>query len=286
VPEGGQLVAGTPDGASAIAALRFTLAPGESNPVLTLTVADNGDQGGAQAVIAACHAGSAWAGGENGGPWEAKPNAACDAGSVQGLASADGKTWTFALAPLVVDTEVNVVITPGTVAPGAPVTSPFSLAFNRPNPAALVTTQGEVPSEETAGGASADSTEPATLGDTTTPAGVDFGAATAAGSAFQPSLPATSQGLTATAPLVRQATAGNVLPPAATGRSSAIAFVVLLACAAVAVRLNQLPTPDLRRLGPLASVAGRVAPRAAAPAEAGGLGRFARRRTGAPPPLV
>ena len=218
VPQGGLLVAGAPDGATAIAAVRYTLASGESNPVLTLNVADNGDQGGAQAVVAACVAGSAWAGSEQGGPWESKPNAACATGSVQGLRSGDGKTWTFALGPVVVAGEVNVVITPGTVAPGAPVGSTFSVAFSAPSSASLATTPGgRSPEADLATTSPAASTE-ADLGtnhvaDT---GALDLGPAGAAtapfgggATAFQPALPATSQGLTKTAPLVRQATAGK-----------------------------------------------------------------------------
>jgi hypothetical protein len=292
VPPGGILVAGAPDGATAIAAVSFTLAEGESNPALTLTVADNGDQGGAQAVMAACLAGSAWAGSEQGGPWESKPNAACANGSIQGVRAADGKTWTFALAPLVVAREVNVVITPGTVAPGAPVGSTFSVAFTAPTSASLATTRGSSGTSSDAAGSAvpADAVSPetggadSTVADTGT-AALDLSSAGGA-SAFQPSLPASSQGLTATAPLTRQATAANVTPVTEpTNGNAPAAVVVVLACVAVAVRLNRIPVPRPRLLGPLASAASRLAPAAVAP-QPGGLGRFSRLRTGAPPPLV
>ena len=284
VPAGGLLVAGAADGAKAIAAVRFTLADGESNPTLTLTVADNGDQGGDAAVLGACVAGSAWGGGENGGPWESKPNAACSTGSVQGIRAADGKSWTFGLAPLVVADEINVVITPGTVAPDAPVGSTFSLAFAPPSTAALTTTPGDSgsgsdltvdPSVDFADdpvGALADDSAPLFSAD--------------AVNAFTPALPSSSQGLTPTAPAVRQTTAANVLPPRPSGRSSAVAFLVLAAAVVVMVRLNKVAVPGLRRLGPMASGPAHVTPALAATADTGGLGRFARRRTGTPPPLV
>ena len=284
VPAGGLLVAGAADGAKAIAAVRFTLADGEANPTLTLKVAENGDQGGNAAVLGACVAGSAWGGGENGGPWESKPNAACSSGSVQGIRSEDGTSWTFGLAPLVVAGEINVVITPGTVAPDAPVGSTFSLAFAPPTTAALTTTPGDSASSSDLAidpttdfadepvGAIADDSAPLFSAD--------------AVNAFTPALPSSAQGLTPTAPAVRQTTASNVLPPRPSGRSSAVAFFVLIAAVAVIVRLNRIPVPGLRRLGPLASGPGHAVPLLAPAAESGGLGRFARRRTGTPPPLV
>jgi hypothetical protein len=285
VPEGGLYVAGAPDGAKAIAAVRFGLAEGESNPVLTLTVAENGDQGGDGAVLGACVAGSAWGGGENGGPWEAKPNAACASGSVQGIRSEDGTSWTFGLAPLVVAGEVNVVITPGTIAPDAPAGSTFSLAFNPPTSAALVTTSGS--------GSSGDAESFAAPSDLAVDLSSDavsgFDAAGDLGgvNAFEPSLPEASQGLTSTAPLVRQTTAGNALPratPASAG-GSALAFLVLLTAAAVMVRLNKVAVPGLRRLGPGAAGAAPVSPVLTTTFGTGGLGRFSRPRTGTPPPL-
>lgn len=283
VPEGGLLVAGAPDGATAVAAVRYTLADGETSPILTLRVAENGDQGGQGAVIGACASGSAWAGGEQGGNWDAKPNAACGA-SVQGLRSEDGLTWTFALEPLVTGTEVNVILTPGTVAPDSPVGSTFSLAFLRPDADALATTQGEATAPD-GGDFVPDAAVDEVLEDLATGA-LDVGADTGGLTAFQPALPASSQGLTATAPVVRQRTVNNVVPPAPPAKGGAIAFLVLLAAAAVAVRLNKIPVPGLRRLGPLAGAAPHVGPALVQPPERAGLGRFARPRVGAPPPLV
>jgi hypothetical protein len=285
VPADGLYVAGTPDGASAIAAVRYQLAVGESNPVLTLTVADNGAQGADAAVIGACVAGSAWGGGEQGGPWDAKPNAACQSGSVQGLPSADHTSWTFALAPLVVAGEVNVVITPGSIAADTPVGSTFSIAFAPVTGASVATTPDAGSSDAGAVPPSAAGFDPAAEG-----GGLDlgptFGGDSAGVSAFTPALPSSDQELTATAPVVRQATAANILPTAPEGAGgSGLAFAVIVALMAVAYRLNRLPVPGLRRLGPLASSVPHAPALTLAP-EPGGLGRFARPRTGAPPPLT
>src|SRR5439155_3063775 len=147
VPDGGLLVAGAPDGATAIAALRYSLDASETPSQLTLKVAT--DTGGASAVLAACPAGSAWKPASP-GAWEDKPAAACDRGSVNGIRSADGSAWTFAVAPLATGGTLDVVLVPGKVA-GAPTGadgSTFQLAFDKPGSDSLTTTRsfsGTVP---------------------------------------------------------------------------------------------------------------------------------------------
>src|SRR5439155_14512834 len=106
VPDGGLLVAGAPDGATAIAALRYTLDASETPSQLTLKVAN--DTGGATAVLAACPAGSAWKPASP-GAWEDKPAPACERGSVNGIRSADKSSWTFAVAPLAAGGTLDVV---------------------------------------------------------------------------------------------------------------------------------------------------------------------------------
>src|SRR5688572_4722955 len=64
VPPGGLMVQGAPDGASAVAAVRFAVPPDDSNPVLTLALAQGGNQGAGSGVVLACPAASAWAGGD------------------------------------------------------------------------------------------------------------------------------------------------------------------------------------------------------------------------------
>jgi hypothetical protein len=166
VPEGGLMVAGAPDGATAIAALHFDLAEGESAPVLTLRVAENGDQGGDGALLGACVTGSAWQP-AHGGPWTNKPFAACADGSVNGVRSDDGTSWTFALAPLVSDGILDITLVPGVdpTRPAGANGSVFQLVFDAPTAASLTTTSGasggsdlEVPSfgTDTAGSPSLD----------------------------------------------------------------------------------------------------------------------------------
>ena len=289
VPEGGVLVGGAPDGATAIAAFAFTLALGESSPVLTLQVAD--EKGGDVAVMAACPAGSAWSPGERGGNWESKPTAACELGSVNGQRDAAAATWTFPVAPLVQGTELNIVITPGAVG-GAPVNAPFQIAFEPPDAGSLVTSS-------TAG----DSSATATAEDFPAPAvegsfnpelpsgGLDIAPGTDLPTAtpFAPALPESSQGVTATAPAVQRAQPPPFIPtqPASATREGAgLGFLVLLAAAAAVYYVNRAPTPPPRRLGPLASSAGHVRVATAVAADTGGLGRFARVRRGPPPRLL
>jgi hypothetical protein len=286
VPPDGLYIASTAQGASAIAAVQFSLAEGESAPVLTLKVAANGEQGGDVAVIAACPSGSAWGGG-SASSWDAKPSVACNLGSVAGQRDATAGTWTFPLAPLVTGNEVDVVLTPGVVggAPdGAPPVYPtFSLAVEKVTDASLATTPGGSTSTGEFD-TSQSGFDPATEG-----GGLALGPTFADDTgltAFSPALPSSAQGVTATAPVVRQATAANVLPivPKAAG-GSGLAFLVILATMAVAYRLNRLPLPSPRRLGPMAASAPHTPPPTIVP-DTGGLGRFARRRTGAPPSLV
>ena len=285
VPEGGILVGGAPDGATAVAAVRYALAGGESSPTLVLRVAE--DRGGDVAVIAACPAGSAWGGGERGGPWDAKPNAACELGSVNGQRDAAAGTWTFPIAPLVQSSVVDLVIVPGTISPEAPVGSTFQIAFHPPDAGALVTSSGGG-SEGSA--TESDFPEPTVAGqfDPALPSGgLDVLPTTdvAVATPFSPALPQSSQGITATAPVVQQAQPPRYVVPASTSRDGAgLAFLVLLGSVGALYWANRAPVPAPRRLGPLSAAIAHVAPMRSEP-ETGGLGRFARTRQGAPPPL-
>ena len=261
VPEGGLMVAGAPDGATAIAAMHFELASDEGSPVLTLTVAENGDEGGDGAVMAACLTGSVWQP-ESGGAWINKPFPACDQGSVTGVRAEDGKTWTFALAPLLSDGILDITLVPG-LDPDLPAGangSTFQLTFAAPTAASLATTSGGAtpsiglpdfgaPSPDANGSFDAP------------PAGGDF--ALPPPGAFTPSLPAEDQGLTATAPLVQERNAPIASTPVdAVEDHKALAIAILAACGSALLCSAQAPTP--------------------APA---GLGRFSRSRSGSAPPL-
>jgi len=292
VPEGGLMVAGAPDGATAIAALHFDLADGESSPVLTLQVAENGDQGGESALLAACLTGSAWQP-ASAGPWGSKPFPACSEGSVTGVRSEDGDSWTFALTPLVVDGVVDVTLVPGAdpALPPEASGSTFQLVFDPPTAAAIDTTEGgpgddfssdfSVPdfaAPDLSGGdvAPNDFTGPALDGGLSLPP-VEPG--------FSPSLPESEQGFTATAPVAQQQNPPlEASPVAAVEDHKGLAVVVLLLCGGALLWSAQLPTPELRRLGGLATPAAGATAAPAPPATAG-LGRFARTRSGRPPPL-
>ncbi len=288
VPEGGLMVAGAPDGATAIAALHFDLNDDESAPVLTLTVADNGDQGGSGALLAACVTGTAWQP-ASAGTWTNKPFPACAQGSVNGLRSDDGKTWTFPLAPLLSDEILDVTLVPGLdpTRPEGANGSVFQLVFNPPTVASLVTSQGAsgggdfvipdfgMPAPESSGGASFEA--PAFGGDLAVPP-LD----PAAG--FTPALPTADQGLTATAPVVQGRNAPLATTPvSAVEDHRGLAMLVLLLCGGAALWSAQLPVPAPRRLGPFGGIDAPTS--GEPPVQPGGIGRFASTRSGAAPPL-
>ncbi len=268
----GQLhVEGVPvDGATAIAAVAATLAPGEAKPILTLKVAANGDAGGADAVLLACQAGSAWTSGDA-QPWPNKPNPACNPGGVKGKRSEDGTTWTFDLTSLQFGDQISVVLTPGTVEgqPEGANGSAFSLTFEPPTPDAIQTQLGEPPPPPTTlpppvdGGA-----PPADSGsfDFTPP--VDSG-----GLALPPvdaALPDAEQGLTPVAPSVQAQTpllpaSLPIDPRSEHARAVGIVLLLLGAGAVYATTRQQQP------IGP--------------EGVQGGLGRWVGPRWGTPPAL-
>ena len=294
VPEGGLMIAGAPDGATAIAALHFDVNDNETSPVLTLAVAPNGDQGGATALLAACLTGSAWEPASAGG-WAFKPFPACDQGSVNGIRSDDGATWTFGLAPLLSDGIIDITLVPGVEAsqPEGANGSTFQLAFNPPTAASLAITPGSAPTASfpvpdfgaPAGGYGAGAYDALAGG------GIDFPPVPTA-SGFVPALPPTDRGLTATAPVVqgRQAPL-RAVPAAAVADHKGLAAFVLVLCGGALLWSAQLPVPAPRRRGAFTG-SGDAQPTSptevgpsSAPAEPGGLGRFARPRSGTVPRL-
>lgn len=292
VPEGGLYVAGAPDGATAIAALHFDLAEGEAASVLTLKVAENGDQGGDTALLAACLTGSAWQPAQS-GTWASKPFPACAEGSVNGVRSDDGATWTFAVAPLASDGIVDVTLVPG-VDPAAPEGangSSFQLAFEPPTAASLTTTSGDtsggdfsVPDFGSSSGDFAGDT-----GSFDVPAFGDSGlsfppAAPAAG--FTPALPEADQGFTATAPVAQKRNGPLATAPISTVEDhKGLAALVLALCGAALLWSAQQPTPEPRRLGTFGAAAPGQTHATRSLTERAGLGRFARERTGPAPRL-
>jgi hypothetical protein len=279
------MVAGAPDGATALAALHFDLGEDETSPVLTLKVAENGDTGGSTAVLAACLSGTAWQAAAA-GAWPDHPYPACTEGAVQGLRNDDG-SWTFALDPLLSEGVLDITITPGVTPEG--VGSVFQLVFDAPTTASLTTTPGtpsdssfDVPDFGATDTAGSDFSTPAySTGDTS------FTPAAPAASGFTPSLPAAETGLTATAPVAQQKNRPLATTPvSAVEDHRNIGILVLVLCGGALLWSAQQPTPAPHRLGTFAGSDPAIPePVLATTTEPAGLGRFARRRSGAPPRL-
>jgi hypothetical protein len=283
VPEGGLMVAGAPDGATAIAAVHFDLTDDETSPVLTLTVAPNGDKNGASALMAACLTGSVWQP-ASAGTWDSKPFPACEQGSVTGLRADDGKTWTFALDPLLSDGVLDVTIVPGTVADLPPEVSgsTFELIFEPPTAASLQTTPG-TPFDPSFDVPDFGAVDP---GFTSPEFGGTPSFTPAPTPAFTPSLPAAEQGLTATAPVAQQANRPlPTTPIAEVGDHRVLGAIAMVLCGVALLWSSQQPTPAPRRLGTFDSAVRHAPVEAAVVAETAGLGRFARPRRGPAPPL-
>jgi len=146
VPDGGLWVAGDPSGTQAESAVQFQLQPGESSPVLTLTIHQT--QSANPAVIA-CPAGSPWQPAA-GGPWAQRPQPNCSGAQAAGKPSPDGKKLSFDLGPLASQSGlVSVVLIPQSLGGGSGVALPSSVnapsstvdvTFERIDPSALAVT--------------------------------------------------------------------------------------------------------------------------------------------------
>lgn len=274
VSAGQLLVQGDPSGKSAFAAVRFTVDASQSATALTLAVGDNGDQGGANAVVLACRTGSAWTAAEA-GKWSTAPHVDTSA-CVNGQRSSDGKSWAFAVKPLQVGPTVDVAIVPG-VDPTTTAPSTFSLSFNAPADNALATESGSPPPV---------TAPPPTVG--AVGAGTTTGAPASTGT-FHPApvapvatgLPADKVGQTATAPAAQAASQGNLNQAIANStpakdRNKTPGYLVLALAAAIGLYAW--------RQDNLIAMNGGNQPGAAE--EPGGLGRFSRPRHGSPPALT
>jgi hypothetical protein len=304
------LAEGEPEGATAVAAVRFKLAEGETSPILTIApTADSVIPDGA--VVLACRVGSSWQPAQ-GGKWELKPIPDCFT-SVQGIPS-DGGKLTFALTPLQSGQDLEIVIAPG-VAPNATNDnarfSSFTLKFAKPTASDLKTTTGDTTFSGTGGGfvtpdpsgfGADDSSGAGTAGtsgssfDSGTASTFDSGSATS----FGPS-PAFSQPSTFTPPASVVAPASATLSANEQANSAGVARPV----AAAPVATTRSPGKG-RTLGILVLLAGAalgfwaytgsaaggggvpavpVAPPPGSEPVVGGLGRFAKPRFGPPPSL-
>lgn len=152
VPDGHLLVEGGPEGATAVAAMRWRLATGESGPSLTLPIA-RGSTISPESTVLACRSATEWEPPEAApGPWDSKPvvdGAAC----VNGIIAEDLSSISFGLQPLVSGDLLDVVLAPGRqppveVPPGAPEPpldvdgSTFRLVLETPSADALQVVAG------------------------------------------------------------------------------------------------------------------------------------------------
>ena len=274
---GGLMVGALADGAFAVAAVRAPL-----NAVsLTLSVASNGDAGGQVAHLLACQATSPWVA-VSGGRWDDKPIVACDlvngGGSVAGIRSDDGLTWTFPVAPLVGDNVTDIVIVPA-ADPTAPTASagatpPFQLVFAPPTTTSFVAG----PPTGTDDGSASDTASPSfdTSADSSDLAALGFGpdAFGSAAPVVAPALPAAGQ-----APVLASTPIGAT--STSDGRAKAVGVIVMLLGLAAILGATRQATPpihSLTRMGATqAAPVARTAP--------GGLGRFVAEREGKPPAL-
>ena len=168
VPAGGLEIASNASGPQAVAAVKFTLASGESSPVLTLKVAQAQPQ--TQLAMEACAVAAesaGWTPPTGGGPGAMAnaPKADCQNGLVAGAVAADGSTVTFDLSLMPADGGiVDVLLQPSEVAsptagtaPGVPdqIYPTYDAAF-QPVTASSITVEAG-PSSSSSGGSSSSS---------------------------------------------------------------------------------------------------------------------------------
>lgn len=175
VPAGGLEVSSNASGPQAVAAVKFSLADGETAPILTLKVAQAQPQ--SQVAIEACAVATesaGWATPPGGGPgaMASAPKPNCSDGLVAGALAPDGSTVTFDLTLMPTDgTTVDVLIQPSKVASPAAGTAPgapndmyptFDAAFKPVDASAIAVTAGassssggSTPSGTSAGGGAA-----------------------------------------------------------------------------------------------------------------------------------
>ena len=114
-PDGQLVVEGTPDGAVAIAAVRWELADGESSPSITLPIGE-GSSLNPESIVLACRAATPWTPPEPApGTWDSKPlvdGFTC----VNGIIAEDLSAVTFGVQPLMSGNALDVVLTPGKAA--------------------------------------------------------------------------------------------------------------------------------------------------------------------------
>lgn len=136
VPEGGLLVGSSPEGATAISALRFRM--DEELPAeLSLKVFV---ESGRDAAISACPVGGEW-GPVEAGRWDARPQDNCAAGYVQGIKSPEENIWTFLLTGFgsyIEEGQLDLLLVPTGYPAVSSGTPTFEVSFDRPAPDVLL----------------------------------------------------------------------------------------------------------------------------------------------------
>ena len=233
VPPGGAMVQSAPSGALAVAAVRFSVGLDRDDPVLTLRLAESGNQGVEEAVVLACPATTPWEGGDA-QPWSKQPVFDC-VGAPTGAVAADATTVTFELPPVDAGGLVDVVLVPGTT-DGAEFdgtnASSFTIVLEPPESGDLVTSPSTAETATTSaaedgGGGVVATPPPASTGSGSTGAGPR--PAVPIGTVSPPSNTATPTTGTTAPPSGSGAETAATLPPFPTaGDSGSTSFGELL----------------------------------------------------------
>lgn len=126
VPEGQLLVESTPDGAIAVAAIRWVLDEGDSGSSLTLSVAP-GSTLNQTSIVLACKASAPWAAPEaSPGTWDTKP-LVDPSRCVNGVLADDAGSVSFGLQPLASGSDLDIVLVPGKNAEAGAVQAPVDV---------------------------------------------------------------------------------------------------------------------------------------------------------------
>lgn len=299
-PSDGLYLANDPSGPAAVAALHFTVAGGGGSPTVTLKAA-SGSVFGTVTPIKACPTGGSWSPAQA-GDWGSAPSADCAkaGGGVDGMASSDGTSmsWKLTDAFLPDPTDYDMVFEPqGSV--------PFRVGIQKPDASALTGAAGGDASTgatdtSATGDASATSPDTGSSDASATATAVPDSSGLSSSSASSPSLdagagsplPSVSSPTAAAAPAASAGPAPAVATPAAAHSANSndrgervMALVLLCGLGAALWWFGGQAERPPRLLGSLGGGgdAGTTGAEAAAPI--GGIGRFARPRTGPPKPL-
>ena len=291
VPEDGLAVETLPDGPTAVSALRYVLDRAESQPVLELKVADqHGD-----VAIQACAATQHWTS-DHGGPWDERPTYDCGS-AAEGQASQDGATWRWELSALLREQKLDVVLVP---APGS-----GRVTFQPPDDRSVQTQRSSASGgqsfdpppvsdftdpEPASGGQPGAAPPPAATSDSSSAQAPSFSPTTGGGTAAAEPAPPPALAAPGDAAGPEPPSAAGPLPsqppplsttPASSDTSRTIGAIIAAMATVLALGLWHQDSAIPRRMGALAKAGVGVPPQSF-----GGLGRFARARTGAPRPLL